>query len=396
MAVKRLLGDGVLRCLSRSGAASPRPVLTLYDFEASPFCRRVREHLNLLDLEHHVRPCPRSSFFREGVVLEGQHVWRHDAVELVGADAPLRFPLLRDEDLGVTVQGSDAIVQHVWEHYGGTVDVSKEGFGGEDVAAWLGACGDAAAGAEQKFRSVVPDVLLPVASLVENGMRLSIDEDLRRLTMKSAMRPTRGVKVRAPFEWSSGDEERGGVGSVWNDNHEMTLGIIQDSLQFVRNTTEQGVVLYGHEDCAVTRHAREELCCKQVAYLSVPCAAGAAGAAGDGDGATQATRGWVAGSNGERLAEIYAADATAVGPAPVLEVEGAVVATGDSSGEEWQAALDGILQQKKGKGSGLHRKAWWKNRDPLPRGGDRASSTPTTSRDTHPEGGAVRQEDRQG
>ena len=40
--------------------ALPRPnqPLVLYDYEASPYCKRVREFINLLDLTVEYRPCP--------------------------------------------------------------------------------------------------------------------------------------------------------------------------------------------------------------------------------------------------------------------------------------------------------------------------------------------------
>ncbi|MCY1012286.1 glutathione S-transferase N-terminal domain-containing protein [Nannocystis pusilla] len=44
----------------RVGATGPRPTgeLVLYEFEACPFCRKVREALVWLDLDVTMRPCP--------------------------------------------------------------------------------------------------------------------------------------------------------------------------------------------------------------------------------------------------------------------------------------------------------------------------------------------------
>ena len=77
MAEKSWLAGGALRALdvtsslgttilTGAGGLSvrgmgPRPEqrLILYDFEACPFCRKVRELLSDLDLEVEVRPCPK-------------------------------------------------------------------------------------------------------------------------------------------------------------------------------------------------------------------------------------------------------------------------------------------------------------------------------------------------
>ena len=37
----------------------PEKTLELYEFEACPYCRKVRETLSVLDLEAMVYPCPR-------------------------------------------------------------------------------------------------------------------------------------------------------------------------------------------------------------------------------------------------------------------------------------------------------------------------------------------------
>lgn len=37
----------------------PNRALKLYEFEGSPFCRRVREVMTLLNLDYEVYPCPK-------------------------------------------------------------------------------------------------------------------------------------------------------------------------------------------------------------------------------------------------------------------------------------------------------------------------------------------------
>ena len=56
------------------GAIGRRPEkpLILYEYEACPFCRKVREALTALDLQADIRPCPRGGErFRPDVIAQG-------------------------------------------------------------------------------------------------------------------------------------------------------------------------------------------------------------------------------------------------------------------------------------------------------------------------------------
>ena len=88
------------------GALGPRPPkrLILYEFEACPFCRKVREALSMLDLEVEIRPCPK-----------GGRRFRPE-VEARGGKA--MFPYLIDEAAGVEMYESDAIVAYLYTRYG--------------------------------------------------------------------------------------------------------------------------------------------------------------------------------------------------------------------------------------------------------------------------------------
>ena len=44
---------------ARPAAAKPKELLELYDFEACPYCRLVREALTELDLDAMIYPCPK-------------------------------------------------------------------------------------------------------------------------------------------------------------------------------------------------------------------------------------------------------------------------------------------------------------------------------------------------
>lgn len=96
------LGGG-LRVASKLG---PRPALPLelYEFEACPFCRKVRETLSFLDLEAVIYPCPKNGTR-----------FRPKAVELGGKP---QFPFLVDPNTGTQLYESDAINRYLATTYG--------------------------------------------------------------------------------------------------------------------------------------------------------------------------------------------------------------------------------------------------------------------------------------
>ncbi|CAN5722643.1 hypothetical protein BH11MYX3_BH11MYX3_28400 [soil metagenome] len=101
----------------RVGAIGPRPAqqLELYDIEACPYCRKVREALTMLDLDVLIRPSPHGGTrFRPTAIRSG---------------GKRQFPLLWDPNVGELIYESDDIVAHLYARYGtgpGAVDVSLE------------------------------------------------------------------------------------------------------------------------------------------------------------------------------------------------------------------------------------------------------------------------------
>ena len=91
---------------SRVGATGARPeqLLELYEFEACPYCRKVREALSILDLDAMIHPCPKGGpGFREEVRQRGGRAM---------------FPYLVDPNAGVEMYESDDIVAHLFREYG--------------------------------------------------------------------------------------------------------------------------------------------------------------------------------------------------------------------------------------------------------------------------------------
>ncbi|XP_008219087.1 PREDICTED: uncharacterized protein LOC103319337 [Prunus mume] len=78
--------------------------LQLFEFEACPFCRRVREALTELDLSAEVYPCPKGS------------VRHREMVKRFGGKE--QFPFLIDPNTGISMYESGEIVKYLFEQYG--------------------------------------------------------------------------------------------------------------------------------------------------------------------------------------------------------------------------------------------------------------------------------------
>ncbi len=82
----------------------PAQPLALYEFEACPYCRKVREALSILDLDADVYPCPQGGpRFREEVRTRG---------------GKAQFPYLVDPNTGAAMYESDDIVRYLATEYG--------------------------------------------------------------------------------------------------------------------------------------------------------------------------------------------------------------------------------------------------------------------------------------
>lgn len=90
----------------------PAKPIRLYDFEASPFCRRVREVMTQLNLDVEIYPCPKNGtrFRPEVKALAGK----------------TKFPFLVDENTGVKLLESQAIIDYLFKTYGNTGNTPKK------------------------------------------------------------------------------------------------------------------------------------------------------------------------------------------------------------------------------------------------------------------------------
>ena len=81
----------------------PAALLVLYGFETSPFCRKVREALNELNLDYEVRNVAKKSYRRP---------------ELVKRGGRMMVPYLIDRNRDKEMYESDEIVAYLHKHYG--------------------------------------------------------------------------------------------------------------------------------------------------------------------------------------------------------------------------------------------------------------------------------------
>lgn len=91
-------------CLVLHAASQPEQPLILYDIEASPGCRRVREVLTALHLDVDIRPCPNGGKrFRD---------------ELQGVSGGTQLPTLVDTNTEAVLSDVRDIVEYLFGHYG--------------------------------------------------------------------------------------------------------------------------------------------------------------------------------------------------------------------------------------------------------------------------------------
>jgi glutathione S-transferase len=91
--------------VQRAARKQPEQPLQLYEFEASPFCRLVRERLTELDLDVMIYPCPKGGIRFRPVVKK-----------LGGKQ---QYPFMIDPNTGTSLYESFDIIRYVSETYEG-------------------------------------------------------------------------------------------------------------------------------------------------------------------------------------------------------------------------------------------------------------------------------------
>ncbi len=97
------LGAGLIADAPGPARKRPEKLLELYELEACPFCRKVREGLSNLDLDAKVFPCTRGSRYRA-------------EVEKLGGKE--QFPFLVDPNTGTSMYESSDILRYLATTYG--------------------------------------------------------------------------------------------------------------------------------------------------------------------------------------------------------------------------------------------------------------------------------------
>lgn len=97
------LGRGIGAAVTEERRRAPDRPLELYDFEACPYCRRVREVLTELDLDYVARPVAHGSPRRE---------------ELRRLGGKVQAPFLRDPNTDVALYESADIIDYLNRTYG--------------------------------------------------------------------------------------------------------------------------------------------------------------------------------------------------------------------------------------------------------------------------------------
>eukprot|EP00914_Ancora_sagittata_P008254 GHVO01016198.1.p1 GENE.GHVO01016198.1~~GHVO01016198.1.p1 ORF type:complete len:303 (-),score=15.16 GHVO01016198.1:100-1008(-) len=115
-----LTGLDLIRLMSGGSVAGnldkckrPAKPLVLYEFEFCPYCRKVRETLNILAIDYMVYPCPKETFSEQGVIINSRY--RPVVQSKIGK---AQFPFLIDPNENKEISDSSDIVKYLFETYG--------------------------------------------------------------------------------------------------------------------------------------------------------------------------------------------------------------------------------------------------------------------------------------
>jgi glutathione S-transferase len=166
-----------------------RPVLLfeLYDFEACPYCRLVREALTELDLDTLVYPCPK-----------GGTRYRPRVLELGGK---LQFPFFVDPNTGTRLYESAAMIRYLFETYGsGSVPLHWQWVGAQQLGSGLAGLTRQRAGRRvaAAHAALAPEQPLELYSFESSPFARLVRERLCELELPYVLRSCGRVDLR---EW---------------------------------------------------------------------------------------------------------------------------------------------------------------------------------------------------
>src|SRR5205823_9485817 len=142
------LGRGITPRITADRRPQPERMLELYDFEACPYCRKVREVLSELDLDYRVHPVAQGSARR---------------AELVRRGGKMQAPYLVDPNTATELYESDDIIRYLNATYG---DGERAG-----------------------WRLPVPTILDDVNSALASAVRLGRGSRCRRAGRRERFKP---------------------------------------------------------------------------------------------------------------------------------------------------------------------------------------------------------------
>lgn len=103
-AVISVLGRKLRETSAVASFNRPKQPIVLYEFEGCPFCRKVREAVNILDLDVLFKPTPKDG-----------PTWRPEAIAKGGKK---QFPYMEDPNTGTAMYESDGIISYLFNTYG--------------------------------------------------------------------------------------------------------------------------------------------------------------------------------------------------------------------------------------------------------------------------------------
>ncbi|CDP00857.1 unnamed protein product [Coffea canephora] len=161
--------------------------LQLFEFEACPFCRRVREAITELDLSVEIYPCPKGS------------VRHREAVRRLGGKE--QFPFLIDPNSEIQLYESSDIVKYLFQKYGKGRSPSTGLLESTIVTGWMPTLLRAGRGMTlwEKSRKEAPIKMLELFSYENNPYARIVREALCELELPYILQNVAKGSKRAPL-----------------------------------------------------------------------------------------------------------------------------------------------------------------------------------------------------